>query len=795
MKAWLLLVVFWWPAWVLAQVGPDERILWQLFHAQKYRLLKQAIAEYRKRYPNWQPPAALARLLAPGRRRPEPWQAELEQALRTSDSSRLIRLARRYPQAFTCRRADALLALARAYARSGEEQAALLWYRKALNCPDTQVEPMLAEALWQLSPQAFARLLAQSAPRLSPLAYNQLAYQHARRQAFSALQQLKPKLTVTQSLLRQAVAQRDKDLIQAVAWALHQQGELAKAHAWFEAGLKLAPDDQNLAAGLLQNLIRLRQDRAVWELGTRYPGLRQTAGSYLLERAWENYRQGDYPASQTLAEQAATWLESEDAQSLLGWLAFRRGEYQKAQRIFAALFQARPERQDYARALVASHLQAGEDPQRLAGHLGHPALLAELAPQLARQAFTRKQFLRAYALDPEAFPKLKRLAAPSWALGGMTRFKSGTAGLDRLKLSAIPWYEGSYVVTTHRLALNVARLELASDRLKPAGLRTLQASDQPLNQAQTAALKQEALRLNRHPPPHAVEAAWLELSYRQEGKLNPYLSLGLTPLGGQLPPRPTARIKIGDVVDGASWQLHWEAEAFRQPVRQSLLSYTGWELFGKRWGQVLRSGLKLSSLGLIGPFALYQSVEGAFVDGRRTKDNWMIGYHLAAGYDLAWPGFDYLSFGPYFHFLHYANNQNHFRPGYGGYFSPQAFYAGGIQLALRTEEGRRFLLESRLGLGVQHFLEETASWFTRGCNGSLCGLQFPANRQTSFAPSGELRFGFRLHPHLQLIGGVYARQTQGWREAGGGLLVRVSFEPGASVFSADLPEALFAALE
>ncbi|GAB6067210.1 hypothetical protein JCM13664_05280 [Methylothermus subterraneus] len=798
MNLWRRLVLGWlWPLALLAQTGPDERVLWQLYHAQKYRLLEQAIAEYQKQYPGWRPPAELTRLVARRPRRLAPWRAELDRALRRGDASRLIRLARRHPQAFTCRRVEALAALAKAYAQRGEEETALLWYRRALSCPKARVAPILHEALWQVSPEAFAVLLDEAKRRLSKSAHAELAYQNVRRQVFSSLNRPEARLVSDENLLRQALAHRDRDLIEAVAWAQYRQGEFALARAWFAAGLKLAPYAARFALGLLHSLARLGEDAAVIQLAQRYPKLRRPAAGYLLTWAWERYRQGEYRASQKLAEQAARWLpQAEEAQYLLGWLHLMRGEYRAAQDTFAALLKAHPERSDYARALVTSHLQAGQAPERLAERFSQPALLAELSPHLARRAFERKQFLRAYRLDPQAFAELGRLFAPTWGLGGMARFKSGQAGLDRLETAFVPAYAGSYASATHQFALHLGRIELTSDRFGSSAIRALQASQRPLSEAQQAALAQEAQALRRDPPPRAVEAAWMELAYRQEGGLNPTFKLGLTPIGGELAPRPTARLTIGDFWEVGAWQLRWEAEAFRQPIRQSLLSYTGWELAGKRWGRVLRNGLKLSGWGRIGPFALYQALEGAFLDGQGTQDNWMVGYHLAAGYSPPWPGFDYLSLGPYFHFLHYAHNQNHFRPGYGGYFSPQAFYAGGIQLALRTEEGRRFLLESRLALGGQHFREAAAPWFARGCDSAaLCGLQFPRNQKTSFAPAAQLRFVLQLHPQLQLAGGVYARQTQGWREAGGGLWVRVLFEPGAAVFSADLPEALFAELE
>lgn len=177
----------------------------------------------------------------------------------------------------------------------------------------------------------------------------------------------------------------------------------------------------------------------------------------------------------------------------------------------------------------------------------------------------------------------------------------------------------------------------------------------------------------------------------------------------------------------------------------------------------------------------------------------MIGYTMAPGYDFGVQGFDYFTLGPYFNFLHYGNNQNHFRLGHGGYFSPQEFYAGGLQLGLRTLEGRKFMIEGRVGIGVQFFREGKEAWYPQGCGAEqvLCSVNpdYPENREISFAPSGRVRFVWQIHPHLQLAGGVYGQRTSGYDEFGGGLSLRWLFQPRPAVFSSDLPGYLFGILQ
>ncbi|HEB77178.1 MAG TPA: hypothetical protein ENI90_01445, partial [Methylothermaceae bacterium] len=256
--------------------------------------------------------------------------------------------------------------------------------------------------------------------------------------------------------------------------------------------------------------------------------------------------------------------------------------------------------------------------------------------------------------------------------------------------------------------------------------------------------------------------------------------------------RPTFRLGLQN-----HWRkLDWNVELYSQPVRLSILSYTGWKVLGKKWGRVLRSGFQTRNLfDLNDDWSVYQFFDVAFLDGKRTKDNWAIHYTVAPSYNLHLAGFDFFSVGPYFDFQHYGNNQNHFRLGHGGYFSPQRFYAGGVQLNLRTEEGKAFLFEGRLALGVQHFYEASAPWFPIGCPYASCGGRHDSNRATNFAPDLRMRIVGQVHPLVQLGAGVYARKTGDFKEVGAGIFLRLFFEPRKGVFSSDLPTYLFGAIE
>ncbi len=801
---------------VWAGERPDERVLWQLFHAGRIELLNRAVGEYRRQYPGWKPPETLVRALKPkvqaaagGRR--SPVLEKIGAAIGRRDWPSLIRLAESHPSFFGCSRFGHLKALALARARLGQGTEAARLYRGLLACAGAERREVLAEALWALPEAEFHRLLDAVRASIPAADFADFDYRVRRKALWAALRRRDAARIerLAAGLAEEAVARRDLDLLTSVAWHWQRRKRWAAAGEWFLQALRLAPDEPDLARGALTAFMRLQRDEQVVAVARAYGGrhraLRKDAAAYLLGRAWDLFERGNFSLSRRYAQLAGSWLENgSSAEYLLAWLDLETGKYREAQRRFAALHRRRSENSDYGRGLVASHLRAGEDPERLArAFAGDPLLVEILAPHRGRQSYFRKQFLRAWRLDPGFQPRLENIASPYVGVAGLYRYKSGRSGLDRLQTWITPMLTGHYSAGLHRFELRAGFQLLRSGKLQGSGIRTLQASEETLSPARLRVLETEARRLRSGPPDHQARTALVEFSWRREGPYNPYFSLGMTPLGGVLAPRPTFRLGAGDwlKMPRSPWRLRWNGEVSSQPVRQSLLSYAGWKMLGKRWGRVLKSGVGLTGLLQYGDsgWNIYQSMEVAFLDGTGTKDNWMAGYSLAPGYDFGWRGFDYFTLGPYFNFFHYGNNQNHFRPGHGGYFSPQEFYGGGLQLGMLSEEGRKFIFEGRVALGLQHFHEARAPWYPAGCvaEQALCGADpdYPENRETSFAPSVRLRFAWRLHPHWQLVGGFYGQRTSGYEEFGGGLTLRWLFEPRPAVFSSDLPRYLFGILQ
>lgn len=128
----------------------------------------------------------------------------------------------------------------------------------------------------------------------------------------------------------------------------------------------------------------------------------------------------------------------------------------------------------------------------------------------------------------------------------------------------------------------------------------------------------------------------------------------------------------------------------RRPVTDSVLSYAGTDdpATGVNWGQVMRTG------GGVGISVDPGQGVGFYVDGnaygyagRNVRDNKSIEFN-AGGYLTAWRrDTSQLTIGANVNYQHYANNQNFFSYGHGGYFSPQQYISIGFPVRYRSVNG------------------------------------------------------------------------------------------------------------
>ena len=145
----------------------------------------------------------------------------------------------------------------------------------------------------------------------------------------------------------------------------------------------------------------------------------------------------------------------------------------------------------------------------------------------------------------------------------------------------------------------------------------------------------------------------------------------------------------------------------RQPVTDSVLAYAGTRdpVTGTFWGQVMRTGGGASLSYDRDGTGVYSDGSYSRYAGTNVPDN--SGYQLNVGGYTRFLGNarSSLTGGINFNYQHYANNQNFFTFGHGGYFSPQSFFSVSVPVryALKTD---RLELHAEIAPGYQSYNQD-----------------------------------------------------------------------------------------
>lgn len=184
---------------------------------------------------------------------------------------------------------------------------------------------------------------------------------------------------------------------------------------------------------------------------------------------------------------------------------------------------------------------------------------------------------------------------------------------------------------------------------------------------------------------------------------------GTTPIGmGKT--KPVWRIALTPkITDTTRLQAWFE----RKPVTDSIVSYAGTTdpVSGERWGQVMRTG------GGVG-FATNTTAGGAYLtvaynkyQGLNTPKNHNVEVN-GGGYLNVMQGTNSkLTAGVNFNYQKYANNQDEFTYGAGGYFSPQRFVAIGFPVNYTLTKGKLEVKASATP-GFQSFSQAKTNVYT-----------------------------------------------------------------------------------
>jgi len=256
--------------------------------------------------------------------------------------------------------------------------------------------------------------------------------------------------------------------------------------------------------------------------------------------------------------------------------------------------------------------------------------------------------------------------------------------------------------------------------------------------------------------------------------------LGVSPVGF-LYSTPIGGVSLNRPFDGNS-DYRYGVSVSRRAVTDSVTSFAGSRdsRTGDKWGGVTANGVRgeLSyddqQVGAYG----YGSAHALLGNNVESNNRFELGsgiyWYLRNAPDSI------LTLGLSGSALTYANNQDFYTYGHGGYFSPQTFFALGVPIswAQRTE---RFTYRIKGSVGVQHIGQDSAEVFPghselqpRATAAGLTGYGSSSKTGIGYSlnAAGEYKFGSSFF----LGGTLGVDNSSDYRQLSGGLYLRYTFE-------------------
>jgi tetratricopeptide (TPR) repeat protein len=764
---------------------PDERILWRLFHAKKYKQLSLQVEQLTQQYPEWLPPTDLTNAL-------QKLRAESKSPAKTTYSSRKKVITYHDP----CSKLSSRWSSAEAYLKSSQPSKAVDIYNDLIvECPDKSRMQVLENARLRLDYQNFNQLLELSSHYLPSMYLDHIKYAVLKDRYLGNKQpnSEEQKLAVT-GIADLVQLFKDDNLATVIGWRYFDLKEYEKAQDWFKKAILWNSENENALYGQilsLENVGEYDQALAIY-LSVTNPSsqIKSVAASILKAKAWQNFDRNQLRRAAENVSQAQK-INGSDSEilELRAWIAKQSGQYDKAAKLFDELYQQSPSSK-YARAYIQSQVQVDRSLLTRKAEQAGGELLDVYNQFHGQELYDRKQFQSAYKLAPDTFPKLENIDSPSVDVGGYVRYKSGEDGLGRVDLFKAPVATGSYTVNdNHTFKLSLSRVQLYSG--SPSKCVSSIGSLAPNG---TLALGGQAgcgANTPFSPTQQLNDAVELDFSYRKDGWFSPFVNLGSTPIGGIIAPAVTFDAGFIHQADFGNWEL----EAYSQPVRQSILSYTGIHdpyNGGQEWGRVLRRGIKPSIFYRFNEnWNALASIDLALLEGKNVAENNSVSVSANFSRNLHISGFNYFSVGPSINYQHFDKNLSYFTYGQGGYFSPDQYVNVGAGINFLTEEGKPYVIKGRAIGGFQDITDSSAPWFSFG---NQAAGSYSATHSSGVAFDFELKGVWLISQNFQLGAGSAIRKTNGYDDYTGGLFVRYNFNSRKASFSTDIPSGMFSSI-
>ncbi|WP_343725099.1 cellulose synthase subunit BcsC-related outer membrane protein [Herbaspirillum huttiense] len=252
--------------------------------------------------------------------------------------------------------------------------------------------------------------------------------------------------------------------------------------------------------------------------------------------------------------------------------------------------------------------------------------------------------------------------------------------------------------------------------------------------------------------------------------------IGTTPSGFKYP-NVVGGVSVEQPLGGSSTN-RFGVTVSRRAVNDSITSFAGSTdpRVGRSWGGVTANGGRAEMSSDDAQTGVYAYGALHSLMGRNVESNTRVELGGGAYQYLANGNDEKMTAGVSATLISYANNQNFYTYGHGGYFSPQAYLGLGVPVTW-AKRSDRFSFQLKGSAGVQYFRQDGADYFPtdaalQAASGKTYGQQTKTGIGYSLEGSGEYRFA----PRLFVGGTLRLNNSSDFRELNVAMYLRYTLE-------------------
>jgi tetratricopeptide (TPR) repeat protein len=531
-----------------------------------------------------------------------------------------------------------------------------------------------------------------------------------------------------------------------------------------------------------------------------------------LREAEVAFNGGELNKAITLATKASKHPKvSLDAKRLVAGAQFQLRQFENASNTYLELYAEKPDTEllePLYNSLINSY-GLSEANARVAS-LGPEAQKA-LSARRSEISADKSLFFAAYDIAPQRWPDLTGINEPWVQVGARFRATNGDRGFDRFREHS---YQAAARLVSGKdrftLSLDFINVGIGSptvgEQITPllTSLGNTSISDLPtaisngltelaggnsnltlngLFQSAQSNVRLEDLTNLSGRPATDLNGIAPRISWTREGFWQPFASIGLTPINGEVSAVPVGEIGVTRYL---STGTQITGRLYAQNRTDSLLSLSGNvdPFTGEDFGRAIEIGGEVSALIPISPrWTISTSASAASIVGDDIDTNERYRAQIGISRNINLNNFKYFAVGPSVQFETNSENHDFFTFGNGGYFSPQAFVRTAANLNFQTKERHRFIIRGTASIAFEYI--ETDDRFILP-NSLIDAGNFQGSNSTGIAGNALVEGIYRLSDKWVFGGYLGGAAANDFSEAIGGIYLRYTFGKRDALVSTDI---------